>query len=74
MAMTLKSLIKELQRIDKENPNKRLKVALDTKTAKEKYNDVFEIVEISDFKIDLVEMGDGDGFSTDKYHQYLLLS
>lgn len=66
--------IKELQKIDKANPNKRLKVALDTKTAKERFNDVFEIVDVADFKIDFVEIADGDGFSTGRYQEFLLLS
>lgn len=72
--MTIKQLIKKLQDIDKQNPNKRLKVAIDTRAARDKFNDCFDIVGVDDFRIDLVEMGDGDGFGTGKYHTYLLLS
>ena len=72
--MTLKQLIKELQKIDRANPNKRLKVALDTKAAKERYNDVFSIVDVVDFNIDSVEIADGDGFGTGRYQTLLLLS
>ena len=72
--MTLKQLIKKLQKIDSENPGKRLKVAIDTREAKAKYNDVFDIVDVDDFRIDYIEIADGDGFSTGRYQQFLLLS
>lgn len=72
--MTLKQLINKLQDIDKENPGKRLKVAIDTKEAKSKYNDVFDVVDVSDFRIDCIEIADGDGFSTGRYQEFLLLS
>lgn len=72
--MTLKQVIKKLQEIDKANPNKRFKVAIDTRAAKERYNDVFDVVDIADFRIDLIEIADGDGFSTGRYQEFLLLS
>ena len=72
--MTLKQLIKKLQKIDNENPKKRLKVSIDLKAASEKYNDCFNVVDVSGFRIDFVEMGDGDGFGTDKYHEMLLIN
>ena len=72
--MTLKQLIKKLQKFDQDHPKKRFKVYIDTRAAKAKFNDVFEIVELTDMKVEYFEAGDGDGFGTDRYHETLCLS
>mgnify|MGYP003657334777 CR=1 FL=1 len=72
--MTLTNLIKKLQKIKKENPNRRFKVFVDCKEAKEKLNDVFEIVEIDDAVVKSIEIGDGDGFGTERYSTSVILS
>lgn len=72
--MTINQLIKKLQDIKKQYPNRRLRVYCDTQEAKAKLNDVFEIVEIDEVRIRSIEMGDGDGFLTGKSSISLVLS
>lgn len=72
--MTIKQLIKKLQKIEKEYPNKRLRVYCDTQEAKGKLNDVFEIVELDEVDVKLINMADGDGFLTGKDSLSIVLS
>jgi|TARA_R110000851_G_scaffold178469_1_gene325389 hypothetical protein len=72
--MTIKQLIKALQKIDKESDGKRPKVYLNCQDAMDKYNGCFSVIEISEIKTEYIEMGDGDGWGTGRHSHVLTLS
>ena len=59
--MTLGKLIKELQKLEKKHGSRR-DVSVECKSMYERYNCVFDIVNISKVRMEMVSKADGDGW------------
>lgn len=58
--MTINQAIKNLQKLGKQHGMRTI-ICADTQTLRDSCNDTWNIVDISDMKVELIELCDGDG-------------
>lgn len=69
--MTVGQLIKLLEELKKENP--KTKVSVDITEMRDKVNDCFNVIPVDEAKVEYIEVGDGDGWGTGKFHKTIVL-